>query len=82
MARIDERVRAYDDGPAEGREEALRALRRELHRKRALRRELARVERPISDLAWAMRRELALARGALDRAPADERAPAAAELGG
>jgi hypothetical protein len=81
MARIEDLSRAYDDGPAAGRAAALAALRRELRAKQALRRELVRVERPLSDLAWWMRRELAAARAALDGAPAGERAAAAAHVG-
>ncbi|HET9595020.1 MAG TPA: hypothetical protein VFP65_05550, partial [Anaeromyxobacteraceae bacterium] len=81
VVRIEELVRTYDDGPAQGRAGALDALHGELRAKRALRRELARLERPISDLAWAMRRELAGARAALDGAPAPEQVHAPAALG-
>jgi hypothetical protein len=65
LARIDELARAFNEGDPRARRAALAELRRALRRKRQLRRALVRVERPLSEIAFRMAKELTRSRALL-----------------
>ena len=69
MARIDAVVRAFNEAAAEQRPALLAQLRRELRTSHTLKRELARMERPVAEITCAMTGLLASARAALGVAP-------------
>jgi hypothetical protein len=65
IARIEELVRSFNEAPAAERPRLLAELRRRLRENRAIRRELARIERPLSEVACSLTRRLADAREAV-----------------
>ncbi|HET7752511.1 MAG TPA: haloacid dehalogenase-like hydrolase [Anaeromyxobacteraceae bacterium] len=69
MSRIDAVVRAFNEAAAEQRPALLAELRRELRANHTLRRELARLERPVAEITCAMTTLFAAARAALGAKP-------------
>ncbi len=66
-SRIEVIVTAFNEAPEQERRTAVALLRRELRKTRALRRRLARRERPLSEIACALSRLLATSRAELAR---------------
>ncbi len=67
QSRIEAIVAAFNEASGQGRRTAVARLRRELRNTRALGRRLARCERPLSEIAYALSRLLANSRAELAR---------------